>query len=65
MASNYAGGREASGLCRRAPKQHRAYCFNGIGTIIGTLERTLEGRRAECSQIARTYLRFCVEGAGA
>jgi mono/diheme cytochrome c family protein len=65
MASNYAGGREASGLCRRAPKQHRAYCFNGIGTIIGTLERTLEGRRAACSQIARTYLRFCIEGADA
>ncbi len=64
MTSNYAGGREASGLCKRAPKGERARCFSGIGTILGSLHASSEGRRSACADVARHYLRACLDGAG-
>ena len=55
MASNYAGGREASELCEQAPAAMRARCFEGIGTILGDLHQTAGEIRAACAEITRRY----------
>jgi cytochrome c553 len=65
MSSNYAGGEEASVLCKQAPKGIRARCFEGIGTILGGLHQTLEARRAACNAITTEYRSQCARGAGA
>ncbi len=40
MTSNYAGGRQASVLCRQVDAGLKGYCYQGIGTILGTLHLT-------------------------
>jgi cytochrome c553 len=64
MTSNYAGGREASELCERAPAGQRARCFEGIGTILGGLYATPEESRAACAELTRRYVADCRRGAG-
>ena len=64
MASNYAGGREASVLCEKSPGPIQARCFEGIGTILGDLEQSAEAIRAACADITRRYLTDCTNGAG-
>ena len=43
MTSNYAGGRQASVLCRQVDAGLKAYCYQGIGTILGTLKPDTAG----------------------
>jgi hypothetical protein len=64
MASNYAGGVEAAVLCERSPATLRARCFEGIGTILGSLHEGEESRRAACRELTRRYLADCARGAG-
>lgn len=65
MTSNYAGGREAAVMCNLAPARHRAYCFEGIGTVLGTLATYARQRRAACRAITRRYAPACIRGARA
>jgi mono/diheme cytochrome c family protein len=65
MSSNYAGGEEASVLCKKAPMGLRARCFEGIGTILGGLYQSSEARRAACNKITTEYRAVCARGAGA
>ncbi len=64
MSSNYAGGREASELCRQAPRGERGRCFDGIGTILGTLHSAERDRRAACVELTTRHLTDCLRGAG-
>ncbi len=64
ITSNDAGGARAAELCERAPLEARLQCFNGIGTIVGTLVATDAARRDACARLTRSYLRTCVRGAG-
>jgi cytochrome c553 len=64
ITSNDAGGRRAARLCRNAAQHLRAYCFNGVGTILGGFSQYAEGRRAECVKVTKIYLRDCLRGAG-
>jgi mono/diheme cytochrome c family protein len=64
MASNYAGGREASELCEKAPAAMRARCFEGIGTILGDLHQAAAEIQAACAEITRRYRAECARGAG-
>ena len=63
ITSNDASPRRAKGLCDSASKQHRAYCWEGIGTIIGGFHADQEGRRAECHKVTTQYYRDCARGA--
>jgi mono/diheme cytochrome c family protein len=65
MTSNYAGGKEAARLCTTVATAIRAYCFRGIGTILGTLHGTLSARRAACRALTTEYRAACARGAGA
>ncbi len=65
MTSNYAGGRQASVLCRQVDAGLKGYCYQGIGTILGTLKPDTAGRRAACSAVAPArFLDACLRGAG-
>lgn len=65
ITSNYADPTRAGELCGRAAVRHRERCFSGIGTIIGSLEPTVEGRRAACRKLGARYAEACARGAGA
>ena len=65
MASNYAGGGQASILCRQVQASLKGYCYEGLGTILGTLHVDTPGRRSACTAV--TPARFfdaCLRGAG-
>jgi hypothetical protein len=64
MTSNYANGQRASQLCGRAPSAVRGHCFFGIGTILGGLHATSQGRRSACGGLTTNYVRQCLRGAG-
>jgi cytochrome c553 len=63
VTSNDASPKRAKGLCESAAEQFRAYCFEGIGTIIGGFHAEREGRRAACKAVTTEYFRACARGA--
>ena len=63
-ANNYAGGKEAAKLCNLSPARYRGYCFEGIGTILGAINRYTPQRRSACEAVTpRRYLSDCLRGA--
>ncbi len=65
MTSNYSSGAKTAVLCRSVAAGLRSICFEGIGTILGTLHTDEPGRRAACRQISPSaYLGDCLRGAG-
>jgi cytochrome c553 len=62
--NNYAGGAEAVRICAATPARYRGRCFEGIGTILGTLHRTGPERKAACNAVTpRRYRADCYRGA--
>ena len=56
-------GRE---FCTRVKRQHRSYCFYGLGTIFGTQHADEAGKRQACARFARGRdFADCMEGARA
>lgn len=65
MTANYAGGRQAAGFCRIVDAKLKGYCYQGLGTILGTLRPTTAGRAAACTKFSpRPFLDACLRGAG-
>ena len=65
MTSNYSNGTRASILCRTERAGLRAYCFRGIGTVLGTISTDEPGRRHACAEVTPSrYLADCLRGAG-
>jgi cytochrome c553 len=63
-ANNYAGGREAAVLCNDTPKRYRGYCYEGIGTILGAINRETEPRKSACDAVTpKQYRADCYRGA--
>jgi cytochrome c553 len=66
ITSMDAGARRSAGFCSQAPVGRRAYCFNGIGTILGGFSREAEPRRQACrAAVPKQYWSDCYAGAGA
>jgi hypothetical protein len=66
MTSNYTSGRVASQLCGLAQRNERSRCFFGIGTVLGGMAASLDGRRALCRRdVPQEWARDCSRGAGA
>ena len=63
ITSNDASPRRAKGLCESAAERYRAYCFEGIGTIVGGMHAYRNERRAACRTLTTRYFRACVRGA--
>ncbi len=57
--------RRAKGLCNIAPASMRDYCWVGIGSIMGSLDRETEKRKARCDKATSkpAYRRACYRGA--
>ena len=64
ITSMDAGARRSTGFCAQAPVAHRAYCFNGIGTILGGFARESAARKAACrAAVPKRYWPDCFDGA--
>jgi cytochrome c551/c552 len=63
VTSNDASPRRAKVLCETAAVEYRAYCFEGIGTIVGGMHTYREERRAACRAVTRKYFVDCARGA--
>src|SRR5438034_1724039 len=61
LTSNDANGRRAAHLCSASPDAARAYCFYGVGAILGTFTADPGQRAADCRALTRE--RACVAGA--
>jgi mono/diheme cytochrome c family protein len=66
VTSNDANGRRAAKLCLRQTALTADHCFSAMGTILGGLATTREGRRALCDGVTpRAHRQACFAGAGA
>jgi len=63
IVSNDAGPKRAVPLCEGAPATSRAYCYEGIGTILGGLHAYRDERRAACRAVTKRYFDDCARGA--
>jgi hypothetical protein len=61
LTSNDANGRRAARLCAASDAAARAYCFYGIGAILGTFTAEPAARAASCRALTREPA--CVDGA--
>jgi hypothetical protein len=62
--NNYAGGPRAVRLCEATPANYRGRCYEGIGTILGSLHRYGDERRAACNGVTpKRYRPDCYRGA--
>jgi mono/diheme cytochrome c family protein len=63
-ANNYAGGQQAAQLCNLSPVRYQGYCFEGVGTILGAINRLGSARKAACNQVTPArYRADCYRGA--
>ncbi len=63
IVSNDAGPDRAVPLCEGSPAPSRAYCYEGIGTILGGLHAYRDERRAACRAVTKQYFAACTRGA--
>ena len=56
---------QGKAFCEIVDAKFRAYCFFGMGTILGTQHADAEGKRSACEQWAKGEdLNQCLAGAG-
>jgi cytochrome c553 len=66
IANTDASARRATPFCLGVPSRMQAYCFEGIGSIVGGLHVYGQQRKAECrADVPRKYWQDCYEGANA
>jgi cytochrome c553 len=58
--------RRAKGLCNTAPAGMRGYCWEGIGSILGSFDREMPKRKASCDKatVIKAHRISCYRGAG-
>ncbi|MDP2711141.1 MAG: cytochrome c [Solirubrobacteraceae bacterium] len=64
VVSSDAGGARGGRFCARAPKPHREHCFEGVGSVLGSIETTSEALRERCREVSGRHARGCLRGAG-
>lgn len=64
IASNAASGVPARLFCRIVGSALRGRCYEGMGTILATLETAETGVRERCAELGGDYRRECELGAG-
>jgi hypothetical protein len=58
-----AGGRGGR-FCARAPSRYREHCYEGVGSVLASLEPTPTALRATCATVSGRYAHGCLRGAG-
>jgi hypothetical protein len=65
MTSYFAGVNRPSAFCKLVGAEYKGYCYQGIGTIVGTLKSDTPARRSMCEAASpRAFLDACLRGAG-
>jgi mono/diheme cytochrome c family protein len=65
VADSDGNGRRAAAMCDAAPGSVRGRCFEGVGSIVGTLQAAPSARVTTCRALAPARLRpACDRGAG-
>ena len=59
-----AAGERGGRFCARAPRRHRAHCYEGVGSVLASLEPTPEALTARCRAVSGRNARSCLRGAG-
>jgi cytochrome c553 len=59
-----AKGDRAAEFCPRAPKRWQPRCFEGVGSVLASLNGTAKQRRDACRAVTRKYYDDCLAGAG-
>lgn len=59
-----ANGDRAAKFCNMPAKRLRPRCFDGVGSVLASLNGTTEQREAACRKATKTYYRDCLRGAG-
>ncbi len=59
-----AAGERGGRFCAGAPARHRAHCYEGVGSVLASLEPTPESLRATCREVSGRHARSCLRGAG-
>ena len=60
---NDAGARRSKTLCDTAPAPARAYCWQGIGAILGSIHAGPAAKKAACRRVTTRYYAACIRGA--
>lgn len=61
--SDAAGGRGGR-FCARAPSRYRVHCYEGVGSVLASIEPTPAALRATCRTVSGRYAHGCLRGAG-
>jgi mono/diheme cytochrome c family protein len=59
-----AQGRRGGRFCARAPARYRVHCYEGVGSVLASLEQTAEALRSRCRSVSGRYAHGCLRGAG-
>lgn len=65
MAATFSNGERASQLCNLLPATMQSTCYWQVGTILGAMRPTPDGRRKLCADITTRYVEDCYKGATA
>jgi mono/diheme cytochrome c family protein len=64
-ANNFAAGPQSVAICEAAPGRFKGRCYEGLGTVVGSIDVSAGDRRSACKQLVPgRYERSCLEGAG-
>jgi hypothetical protein len=64
ITSSDAGGARAGRVCARAPSRYQDHCYEGVGSVLGSIETTPDALRARCRQVGGRHVHACLRGAG-
>jgi len=59
-----AAGQRGGRFCARAPGRHRAHCYEGVGSVLASLEPTAAELTARCRVVSGRHAQSCLRGAG-
>ena len=59
-----AAGERGGRFCARAPARHRAHCYEGVGSVLASLEPTPQALRSKCREVSGRHAQSCLRGAG-
>ncbi len=59
-----AAGERGGRFCARTPSRYRAHCFEGVGSVLASLEPTAEALTARCRAVSGRKAQSCLRGAG-
>jgi cytochrome c553 len=64
IVNSDASGQRGGRFCAQVPGRHRAHCYEGVGSVLASLESTAAALTARCRAISGRHAQSCLRGAG-